>query len=268
MSRKSVFFLCCYCGILIKSNINHLHRHEDLHKGINRKIKCAHINCNSTFANKNNYCRHWNKKHKNITMPDTLDFFLDMNNKIKVSAKNKSTMIAAKIESPYPSNDFYLLNALGLFHKLESEIVIRPDLNLTSEPCFGKLQWNDHLLQPIHSWTFVETRSCLKWLFWREIILNCIIIVDNCIELYTHWFQTNIMNTTKCQKHVNKNEIYYDWEAIRRAFTHKENNITCYSKYLLKIVLYKRNLKLLWPASTEYRPFQSCYMVWATPDAE
>lgn len=75
--RKEVFYLCCYCGTIIKSNRNNLERHEKLHKKNVEKIECAAMNCEVTFANKHNYYVHWQQQHKDIIMPDVLNAVIE-----------------------------------------------------------------------------------------------------------------------------------------------------------------------------------------------
>lgn len=70
--KKTNFFLCCFCGKKIQSNRFNLEQHEKLHSSLISKIKCAAKNCESSFANKSIYWRHWIDKHKGITMPDFL----------------------------------------------------------------------------------------------------------------------------------------------------------------------------------------------------
>lgn len=70
--HKMNFFLCCFCGIKIQANRYNLDEHEKLHSSHVSKIKCAAKNCNSHFANKCIYWKHWKNKHSGLTMPDFL----------------------------------------------------------------------------------------------------------------------------------------------------------------------------------------------------
>lgn len=78
-------FLCSFCGITIKSNLNNLIRHEQLHKPYVSKIQCAADNCELSFCNKGYYWTHWTQKHSEMTMPDIL----------------KHTSVARKQRKPY-----------------------------------------------------------------------------------------------------------------------------------------------------------------------
>lgn len=71
-SNKTIFFLCCFCGIKIHANRNNLDQHEKLHSSLVSKIKCAAKYCGSHFANKSIYWKHWMVKHSTLTMPDFL----------------------------------------------------------------------------------------------------------------------------------------------------------------------------------------------------
>lgn len=135
--RKPVFFLCCFCGTIIKTNRNHLDKHEKLHEDSVEKIKCAVTNCKSTFVKKQTYWDHWQKKHKDIIMPNVLHTVIEPRNQQKVPIKRKLKTV---IDEDEPNNenpiDFCVLNALGLIHKVESTIKIQTLV----DPFFGVLE--------------------------------------------------------------------------------------------------------------------------------
>lgn len=79
--RDSIFFLCCFCGITIKSSRYNLDLHEKLHGKYISKIQCAAKNCGSSFADKRSYENHWLKYHGDTIMPDFLNYCDEPNQK-------------------------------------------------------------------------------------------------------------------------------------------------------------------------------------------
>lgn len=79
--KDSKIFLCCFCGITIKTNRYNLDLHEKSHGQYISKIRCAAKDCDSLLANKRNYFNHWAKYHNQITMPDFLIYSDEPNHK-------------------------------------------------------------------------------------------------------------------------------------------------------------------------------------------
>lgn len=117
---KKKIFLCCICGIFIQSNLNNLLRHEKIHERSSKKIKCCA--CSAAFIQKYDYYRHWNNKHKEIIMPDRLDYVEEQNRpyRRKVSKKNDKTVPTSSRQT-----DFFLLNYLGLVDKKAINIQLK-----------------------------------------------------------------------------------------------------------------------------------------------
>lgn len=68
--KREKVFLCSFCGIFIKKNLNNLLRHERLHDSSVKKIQCGMFKCEAKFQQKGDYYRHWQNKHANIQIPD------------------------------------------------------------------------------------------------------------------------------------------------------------------------------------------------------
>lgn len=90
--KKRKIFLCCFCGIRIHSTRFNLDQHEKLHGSQITKIKCAAKQCDSTLANKSIYWRHWNDKHRELTMPDFI-IYVDV-----PAGRSRRTGLAKKIK--------------------------------------------------------------------------------------------------------------------------------------------------------------------------
>lgn len=118
----------------ITSSRNNLERHEKVHAPNVKKVKCLAQCCDSTFANKSNYWIHWTTVHKNMKMPDKLEYVMVPKKPMKLLFQEE-----AEIAENYPFSkptDFFVLNSLGLFHKHESKIVLYFDQNA----CFGEMK--------------------------------------------------------------------------------------------------------------------------------
>lgn len=132
--KREPLFLCCFCGALIKKNRNNLERHEKLHSETIKRIKCS--SCKSTFSNKANYWKHWMQKYKDIIMPNALDTVIKPGKEPKAIIKRTLKMVEREGKSTDEKpTDFYILNALGLIHKVETKIKIKG----IDAPFFGKL---------------------------------------------------------------------------------------------------------------------------------
>lgn len=59
---KDKLFECKICGQLLKGKRSNLQRHEKLHNGIQKKVKCEH--CESSFQSTSNYKKHLAGVHK------------------------------------------------------------------------------------------------------------------------------------------------------------------------------------------------------------
>lgn len=102
--KDSILFLCCFCGITIKSSRYNLDVHERLHGQYISRIRCAAKNCGSTFADKRTYGNHWAKFHSDIIMPDFLNYCDEPNQnkgaKRTSAAKTRTAKKDGAIENP------------------------------------------------------------------------------------------------------------------------------------------------------------------------
>lgn len=102
MSNKNTkIFLCCFCGIIIKTHRYNLDLHEKLHGEYISKIQCAAKKCKSSFADKRNYWNHWARYHKEMVMPDILIHSDEPNTKTQAkratTVKSKATKKAKQL---------------------------------------------------------------------------------------------------------------------------------------------------------------------------
>lgn len=67
---KEKLFECKICGRLLKGKRSNLERHEKLHNGIQKKVKCDH--CESSFQSTSNYKKHLAEIHK-IHVPRVIE---------------------------------------------------------------------------------------------------------------------------------------------------------------------------------------------------
>lgn len=136
--RKDKLFLCCFCGIFIKKNINNLHRHEKLHGTEIKKYKCCAKKCVLTYTNKENYYAHWQKVHRDSVMPDCLQIVYE-------KPKLKKLFIKKSAAKPYIKNckmpiDYEILQVLGLIQKASIKIVDPIAHCLKSNLFFGEFK--------------------------------------------------------------------------------------------------------------------------------
>lgn len=137
-NKNTRYFVCSYCGEKITKNIANLIRHENIHK-THKKVKCSAANCGK-IMHQYNYRAHWGKQHKLTTMPTILNF-VDVNGHQPRRSKKKKSHEPKEIKAenfPDKPNNFYVLNALGLIHKVETKV---QNLYFVSEPSFGELIW-------------------------------------------------------------------------------------------------------------------------------
>lgn len=140
MSQKEpVVFLCCYCGALIQKNVYNLKRHEKIHTN-HKKVKCAATNCGKTM-HKDHYWMHWEKQHKSAPMLDELKFVDVVGHQPKGIKKKSHETNESKFElAPESPNNFHLLNALGLTHKVETKFQSTIAACIMKDPFFGDLK--------------------------------------------------------------------------------------------------------------------------------
>lgn len=132
--KAKKFFLCAFCGIQIASNLNNLKQHEKLHQNIINRVKCA--NCDSTFADKHKYFKHWASAHKDIQIPDKLNIVREPSKySIKKTFKNPT-----KNESPPKKTvDVPIELTLPVAVGLKIENVMKHCL--IHEPLFGEMKF-------------------------------------------------------------------------------------------------------------------------------
>lgn len=138
MDNSKNIFLCCFCGILIKSNRSNLTRHEQLHSKNLKRIKC--VCCDQTFNNKNNFWSHWEREHGEPILPNQLccHEYEEPNLKKRV---NRAT---AEIQNGkyVRSTDSYILNTMNSVKNADVKIDLREIIYrcLIQNPFFGQLE--------------------------------------------------------------------------------------------------------------------------------
>lgn len=123
-------FLCCYCGKQINGKKFSLIRHEKIHQKTIKKIKCAFETCESTFKEKSDYYRHWQKKHKHISV----DRLLYIEEQPKPYRLKKNTNIKKEVSSSN-SNEICMLDYTPI-NKVDTKLQVP-----LAEPFFGELHW-------------------------------------------------------------------------------------------------------------------------------
>lgn len=136
---SEIVFLCCYCGAKIKKNLANLKRHEKIHTTY-KKVKCAAINCEK-IIHMNHYWKHWEKQHKTIPMPDELKIVYVVGHQPKGYRKTSYEINQPMhVSAPEKPNNFYLLNVLGLTHKVETKYENTIAHYSMQNPFFGDLK--------------------------------------------------------------------------------------------------------------------------------
>lgn len=136
---EPIVFLCCYCGIKIKKNFANLKRHEKIHTN-HQKVKCAAKTCGK-IVHKHHYWTHWKNQHKSIQMPDELNFVDIMGHQPKANRNKEHETNESELRmAPEKPNNFYVLNCLGLIHKVETKIEHVFPHCFTKDPSFGDLK--------------------------------------------------------------------------------------------------------------------------------
>lgn len=139
VNKEPIVFLCCYCGIKIQKNFANLKRHEQIHTN-HKKVNCAAKTCGKVM-HRQHYWAHWEKQHKLIQMPDDLKFVDVMGHQPKGKRNNANETIEPKLKmTPEKPNNFYVLNALGLIHKVETKIENIFLHCFMKDPFFGDLK--------------------------------------------------------------------------------------------------------------------------------
>lgn len=145
--KEEKVFLCSFCGIFIRKNLNNLLRHEQLHDSSVKKIQCVMFRCESKFQQKCDYYRHWQIKHANIKMPDGFIYVDEGRKSYRKKIKRKADEKCVLSSRP---NDFEILNHLGLIEKSAENIRLPKPC---CEPFFGKLDC-------LHQWRQQKQPNC------------------------------------------------------------------------------------------------------------
>lgn len=143
-NRNSKVFLCCFCGILIKSNRANLTRHEQIHEKNVKRVKCVH--CEVTFHNKTNYWSHWKQTHRDRIMPDSLCYVLEQPKPRRKAIKNTSEILSERAKKPIDSE---ISNAVNLAEKTELKIEDMISRCLKRYPFFGEMKFEEDGTKPI-----------------------------------------------------------------------------------------------------------------------